>query len=188
MLNFRFTSLLFNTIILFSNIINAQHFIGRRDAQPVSGLTISSPANKCQTLTYKIPQNIPPDARYTVIITYNNTAPISGSFFINNLDFGLVITNPKSNTDSKCGDELKVKWEDLFNKYQDLDLEIVLTTVEAPYIISSLSSVPVSSGEQIFTIPQGIENRRDHDIVFRVNRTDELGTEVYVSTFTIDGC
>ncbi|CAG8818044.1 35779_t:CDS:2, partial [Gigaspora margarita] len=145
--------------------------------------------NKCQTLTCKIPQKVQPDARYVALITYNNTTPISGSFFINNPVFGLIVTNPISNTDAECGNKLKVEWKDPFSKYQDLDLEIVLTTVKPPYFISSLaSSVPVSSGEQIVTLPQGLENRKDYNIVLRVNRTDELGTEVYTSIFTIDGC
>ncbi|CAG8546489.1 3484_t:CDS:2, partial [Racocetra persica] len=144
----------------------------------------------CHTLTYTIPQNVQPDARYIVLIAYNNTSPISGSFFINKPDFGLVVTQPESGYNAVCGGELSVEWEDPYKKYQELALDILLTTVKPPYLVKSLASnVPVSAGKKSLTLPQSIESRRDYDFVFLVNRTVDLGTEDYISnTFTIAGC
>ncbi|CAG8733561.1 9760_t:CDS:2, partial [Cetraspora pellucida] len=150
-----------------------------------TGIQLES--KECYTYTYILP-SVAPDARYSISITTGPTLTVSGTFFINNPGYGLVISNPTFGQKVKKGNKLTVTWNDPFKLYQNLSLDIIFVTGPGSTILSPLATnVSVSLGKKTVTIPENIQSLQGYNIVIQVNRPSSgLGVEPYASdTFTI---
>ncbi|CAG8688311.1 34899_t:CDS:2 [Gigaspora margarita] len=118
------------------------------------------------SFTFTVPDNAtlpsPSDARYE--IGFDDWKLTSGTFSINDPQFGLTICEPRIKECYEAGQTVTIRWEDPFQLYQNIDITKIdiYDNVAQQWTNLVSQSIPVSDGQYDITLPNTLASQNGY--------------------------